>query len=203
AISDIDNVTDVTVAQADLLRGASNYDDETYSLSDTWENLSNANNTATVEDADSYAISDIETANLTNLSVTLADLLRGASNYDDETYTVSDTWVNISDADNTETVEDADSYAISDIEAASLTDLSVALADLLRGASNYDGETYSLSDTWANISNADNAATVADADSYAISDIDNVTDVTVAQADLLRGASNYDDETYSLSDTWE
>ncbi|NYT26095.1 hypothetical protein H0A73_21105, partial [Alcaligenaceae bacterium] len=100
------------------------------------------------------------------------DLLRGASNYDDETYSLSDTWENLSDADNAETVDEATSYAISDIETADLTDLSVAQATLLFGADN-ETETYSYS--ISDFASAITTALTDDEDPLNLSEADTIT----------------------------
>ena len=172
----------LSVADATLLTGASNYSDftganDTYTLTDTIANIGDVANEVVVNGA--------------------------------TTYTLTDTWANISNADNAAVVTDATGYAITGI--ANETEITVVQADLLVNASNHTTQTYSLSDTWANISNADNAAVVTDATGYAITDIaaEDEQALTIAQANALTDASNYmadfNDigDTFTLSaDTW-
>ena len=103
--------------------------------------------------------------------------MTGAANYISQTYTLSDTWAHISNSANAGLVAGAAGhvYAISDI--GHETNLTLVQVALLQGAGNYTTQTYTLSDTWANISNAGNAAVVSGAAShvYSISNIGNQT----------------------------
>jgi riboflavin synthase alpha subunit len=145
-----------------------------------------------------------------------------------EKLAIADTWANISNPANATALSAADSYIITDIY--NVNEITVAQADVLMNAHNYvvgqyfgisdtvaDIATgvdtvamasyYIVSDTWAHISDAANAGIMAHADSYEITDITDVANVTVAQANLLVNANNYwngdaPQVTYSISDTW-
>ncbi len=199
---------DLTVAEAVIVAGASNAEDYTYSLSDTLANLEGAN-ADVIDDAESYAIHDIATV-FQNVAVaglpTEAQqaLIDDASNKDDFAYSLTDTLENLAAADEG-VVSGADSYEISDIDtvfqnvavAGLPTEAQQALID---DASNKDDFAYSLSDTLENLAGAEDGV-VSGADSYSLTnEPGTLTDLTIAEAVIVAGASNAEDYPYSLSD---
>jgi len=142
------------------------------------------------------------------------------------TYPLLDTWANISNSANSAIVAGASSYTISDIGVGTV--VSVAQAGVLTHANNYIGgaNTYSLTDTIANITAPANSTVVAGATGYALADtlahLDNpantatvtaatgyaLTDtagalgaLSVANAGVVAHATDASSYTYTLSDT--
>ncbi len=216
AISDVetlDNDMVLSLYEVAVIWEASNGNDYglldhfSNNIEDTWAAISDPENDYLPPPGNLYGIyytiSDIDEADFTGLTVTEAGLLVEAHNYDGHAYTVVDSWSALTGGGNEAVLAGAGAYTISDIGSADFTVLTMAEANLLRAADNYGGESYTLTATWAAISDPAQATTVAGAGAFTIGDIDSadLSALTVAQAELLRGADNYSGQPYDLADT--
>ncbi|WP_184142651.1 calcium-binding protein, partial [Castellaniella defragrans] len=138
ALTDVaSDITTVTVAEAGVIKGATNAGDYTYSIADTLANIA----AALPLDAD-YALTDVA-GDITTVTVAEAGVIKGATNAGDYTYSIADTLANIAAA----LPLDAD-YALTDV-ASDITTVTVEKAGVIKGATNAVDYTYNIADTIA------------------------------------------------------
>ncbi|ABE36753.1 hypothetical protein DR64_7573 [Paraburkholderia xenovorans LB400] len=187
--------TGITVAQAASLTPGS-----TYSLNDTWSNVSNAANAAIVGGAAGYAISDIGAQ--TNITVAQASVLAHASNYASgtDTYTLSDTAANL--AADAATNNGAGTYVTAGHDVTVTDAASIAQISAIKAADATGTLTYNLADSLTNLDRPANSAIVSGHD-YTLTDPAALGALSVANAAVAAGASNFvsGGYGYSLSDT--
>jgi hypothetical protein len=212
----------ISAQEAAILSGAKNYDelDVDFTVEDTWAGwvaLIDAANADPVDEGAAtalaaalngdftYDITDIATADFTDLTVEQAALLIGADGFTGADpaieYSISDEAANIFQTGTTyvagveallEGATGVKAQGVTVAQQAALdTDVAINLTE------------YTLTDTWAILSDGANATVRTEAESYAISDIDATDPVAVnfpegkeanvTQAIILTGASNFDE----------
>ncbi|WP_205710188.1 hypothetical protein, partial [Paraburkholderia silviterrae] len=201
----------LTVANAELAKGASNFGPNayTYELSDTLLHLEGAANGIILGAMGGYTLTDDANSDLGTLTVANAELATGASNFGSNhyTYELSDTLSNLENATAGIVSGSTGGYTLTDAVESNFGTLTVANAELAKGASNFgsNGYTYELSDTLANLEGATTGIISGATGGYMLTDAAerSLGTLTVAQAELAKGATNFvsNDYAYALDDT--
>ena len=187
----------LTVIQAEILLGAVNHTDYSYTLSDSLANLVAAPANV-LADASSYSLTNAQGL-LSNISAFSANILLAASNHSNYSYTLYDSLLNLTAA-SPSNLSHALHYYLNDNHGQFYA-INVAEANVLLGASNANFYSYILSDNLVNLSLASHA-TITGASYYQLTDNTGfLNNITVAEANVLAAASNHSNYSYSLLDS--
>ncbi|CAK0748883.1 hypothetical protein CCP2SC5_150001 [Azospirillaceae bacterium] len=190
-----EDATGLSVNDAITLTGLSGFDlnEHTYSITASAADIL----ASATEDGVTGAASVVLSEDAINLSIDEATILLGLANIDlnDHTYSILDTAVNIIADVQNEVLTGATAVTLSE----DATGLSIEDATTLTGLSSldFDGYTYSIADTAANIIANATASVVTGAAAVTLSE--DATGLTVAEATSLAGVDGFDADGHSVA----
>ncbi len=193
------SVDDLSVTQVQTLQGADVTITNGYHLVDTIAELAGATSQLIEGSTGGYSLSD-GGSTLAGITVSELHVAQGADNFGDYTYSLTDSLENFEGALDGDIAGATGGYSLSDIAGSTFGNLTVSDAQLLTNASNYASNNYhyTVTDSLADIEAA--ASIAHNAQSYTLTDSNgtNFGNLSVANAELLTGASNFASGGYSF-----